>query len=199
MKKDLGQIDDLQLIQLIKEGNDLALQVLFDKYYDTLLELAMHFLKNISLAEEVVADTFLKLWEKRETLSIQQSPKAYLLRAIKNASLNMLKKEQYSFRQAASKEETDSHNPESIIQYNQLFQQVDQLISEMPTQRQLVFRLNRLDGLRYKEIAELLDISVETVQKHMTQAVKFMSLHKAKITAMVHHLLALITFGGLFC
>lgn len=199
MKKDLAQLEDLQLLQLIRESNDLALQVLFDKHYDALLELAVHFLKNLSLAEEIVADVFLKIWEKRETLAIRQTPKAYLLVATKNLSLNMLAKEKYSFRQNSIIEEPDAEDPEAILQYDQLFQQVDQLISEMPAQRQLVFRLNRLDGLRYKEIADLLDISVETVQKHMTQAVKFMSRHKAHITSMVHNISTLITFAALLC
>ena len=199
MRKDLGQLEDSQLIQLIHEGNDLALQVIFEKYYDTLLELAMHFLKNLSLAEEVVADVFLKIWEKRETLVIRQTPKAYLLVATKNASLNMLDREKYCHQQSRATEKPDAQDPATILQYDQLFHQIDQLISEMPTQRQLVFRLNRLDGLRYKEIADLLDISVETVQKHMSQAVKFMAGHRTHITSMVHYLSLLIPFAALSC
>lgn len=198
MKQTFDHLNDTQLMYLIRQDNELALQVLFDRHYDGLLELALHFIKNMALAEEVVADVFLKIWEKRKFLMIKKEVKPYLLVTAKNLSINMLSKEKYSFHASPQMDTAGTVDPATEMQYNEMFQQIDHLIAQMPTQRQLVFRLNRLDGLAYKEIAELMEISVETVQKHMSQAVRFMVQHKEHIKGMIHYLSMLTSVATFF-
>lgn len=194
MKEKYNQLSDEQMLHMIQAGDEEALEALFEKYYDTLVEVSLYFLKNVQLAEEAVADVFVKLWANRQTLTIRQKLKSYFLVAVKNQSLNLLQKEA---RHRSYEDYTQAYPVEEGVEkslyYEDLFHKVDQLISQMPPKRQLIFRLNRLDGLPYKEIAELLNISVETVQKHMTLAVKHMNGYKAHLSSLVHYLSATTT------
>ncbi|UII26749.1 sigma-70 family RNA polymerase sigma factor [Fulvivirga maritima] len=196
MKAYFDHYNDTQLMRLIKNDNELALQILFDRYYDSLLEISFHFLTNVALAEEVVADIFIRIWEKRYNINVENL-KGYLYTAAKNLSINKLDKEKYSFHSSKNIDTPYSTDPERDIQFDEMFQQIDYLISQMPGQRQLVFRLNKIDGLAYKEIAKLLEISVETVQKHMSLAVKYMALYKDQIYGMAHYLTTFMATSSL--
>ncbi len=170
---------DEELFNRMRTGDPGALKLLFKKYYSTLCRFAFSFVKNVPSAEETVSDVFLHIWLKKEDIQIRTNLKTYLYAAVRNQSLNYLR---YCKNRFYSEMETidtqnvisDFHADGSIL-YQELKNDVESLIRQLPEKRQIIFRMNRIDGLSYQEIADILSISVHTVQNQMTAAVKFIS------------------------
>lgn len=162
-------------IELIKSGNKVAFDQLFLEYYSYLCNYAFQFLHEKEGAEEVVQDMFFHIWEKRESLEIKSSIKSYLFQSVKNRCLTLL-------NHVKVRETYKEHNQESIAYQEQqtseldgeLATLIDIAINELPEERQKVFRLSRYEGLKYKEIADHLSISVKTVEGQMSKALKFL-------------------------
>jgi RNA polymerase sigma-70 factor, ECF subfamily len=171
-------ITDEDLFRDIQRDDPKALRILFERYFAALCSFSSKFTRTVNLAEEAVSDVFLNVWLKREKIEIKTNLKTYLYAAVRNQSLNYVKKnKEYLVKlEIADREENISDlNADRFIQYKELNEDIDSLIRQLPEKRQMVFRMNRLDGLSYKEIAEILSISVNTVQNQMVQAVKFLS------------------------
>ncbi len=181
-----SKLDDKKLFSLIKENNNKALKVLFERYFVRLCEFSEFYVKNLTLAEEVVADVFLNIWISRNKLKIKTSLKGYLYTSVRNRSLNYVLKEKRNTENI--KELTLKNNLPPIdnspfveLSLMELENAIESLIQKLPPKRQLIFRMNRLYGLKYKEIAELLSISVNTVQNHMVKAIEYMTKHYPQI------------------
>ncbi len=181
-----SKLDDKKLFSLIKENNNKALKVLFERYFVRLCEFSEFYVKNLTLAEEVVADVFLNIWISRNKLKIKTSLKGYLYTSVRNRSLNYVLKEKRNTENI--KELTLKNNLPPIdnspfveLSLMELENAIESLIQKLPPKRQLIFRMNRLYGLKYKEIAELLSISVNTVQNHMVKAIEYMTKHYSQI------------------
>lgn len=177
--KELKSPSDHELVNRIRHDDQQALSLLFHRYYAFLCDFSFQFLRNVALTQEVVSDVFLKLWIGRQQLAVEQSVRAYLYRAVKNQSLNYLQRES-SFRDESlspthHQRAVSSYTPEQELFYQESLKNVEAIIEQMPPQRQLIFRLNRFNGLKYQEIAEVLSISVHTVQNQMVKAVQFMA------------------------
>ncbi|MGD1890610.1 MAG: RNA polymerase sigma factor [Cyclobacteriaceae bacterium] len=179
-------VTDEALLDLIASHDERALEVLHQRYYQRLCGFALSIVKTVPLTEEVVSDVFLQLWLKRSELTVRTKLKSYLFTAVRNQAINILRKERDAH------EDIDSISPSqtplansvaSSLEYKELQQEIDQLINTLPEQRQIIFRLNRFDGLRYKEIAEVLSISPSTVQNQMVAAVKQLAEQYPKMSA----------------
>jgi RNA polymerase sigma-70 factor (ECF subfamily) len=129
-------------------------------------------------AEELVADIFFGMWIKRKELLIHTSVRAYLFATARNTALNHLrgeKKGKVVSLHEHSLEPVWVEGVEAGLEYYELLEQVEGIIERMPRKRQQIFRMHKLEGLKYHEIADRLSISVNTVQNQMTEAKKFMS------------------------
>ncbi len=169
---------DEELFQRIKKDDAKALKFLFEKYFSPLTRFAWTFVKDISGAEEVVSDIFLNVWVKRKNIEITSRVKTYLYTAVKNQSLNYLKKNRIHLEDIETVVEqipASEWHAERLIMDAELEREVNRLLQQLPRQRRLIFRMSRLDGLSYKEIAEILSLSISTVQNQMVAAVKFLS------------------------
>jgi len=169
---------DLELITRIKKNDSVALDILFNRYFFLLCDFSFRFVKSVDLAEEAVADVFLNIWLKRGRIEIKTSVKSYLYTAVRNQSINYLKKEKnfYEELELVDKEGIYSTlSADNFIQYEELKKELDKILDKMPNKMRLVFKMSRIDGLSYKEIAEILSISINTVQNHMVKAFKFLS------------------------
>ncbi|MEO1054008.1 MAG: sigma-70 family RNA polymerase sigma factor [Bacteroidota bacterium] len=167
---------DVDLIESIRDSSDSALEKLLKRHYTSLYHFSFQFLKSKDLADEAVFETFIAIWEHRKSLPRLSNVKAYLFKTTKYKALNILKKEQGAI--FLSKDDENQPCAASDIERKviaqETFSAIDRVIAKMPKQRQLIFRLNRIEGLKYKEIADLLDISINTVQNQMVNAVKFL-------------------------
>jgi RNA polymerase sigma-70 factor (ECF subfamily) len=148
---------------------------LFKENYRRLCLYAMQILKDKDTAEEIVQDTFVKLWEKHEDIQFKSSPVVYLQKAIKNNALSHLryrnKKRVVDIDETHIdiKSSNDADSEANITEINRL---IDQTLNEFPEKWQKIFRLIRFDGLKYKEAAKELSISVKTVEKAMGRILK---------------------------
>jgi RNA polymerase sigma-70 factor, ECF subfamily len=162
---------DVELMQRIVKGDERAFELLFKAYYARLVAFAQRYLCDVDSSENVVQSVFVKLWDKRETLQIA-SPYSYLVVSVKNASINELNRKKHFQEVDVSHlriiDEKDEMPDDEIIK------QVQDVISQLPEQRQRIFKMNRFDGLKYREIAIILGLSVKTVEAQMGKALKFL-------------------------
>lgn len=170
----MEQADDQALYVKLKEGDEQAFKALFQKYYAPLCHFADHYLKDKDMAEETVQELFVRLWEKRSTLTIETSVSHYLFRSVRNQCLNQLQhrkiKQQYASRVLESSTQEVDWQP--FYMEVDLMERIEKSIASMPPKRQEIFRLSREQGLKYKDIADKLDISVKTVEAQMGLALK---------------------------
>lgn len=166
--------EDNELYLKLKEGDERAFQVLFRKYYSSMCNFANQFLNDKELAEETVQDMFVKIWEKRKTLNIETSVKHYFFRSIRNHCLNQIQHEKIK-KQYASRILESAYQEINTEQYYievDLIRRIEKSIDSLPPKRQEIFRLSREHGMKYKDIAVTLNISVKTVEAQMGLALK---------------------------
>jgi RNA polymerase sigma-70 factor, ECF subfamily len=172
----MDQTTDQQLFQELKTGEERAFQLLFLKYYAVLCNYANQFLKDREAAEETVQDTFVRIWEKREKLNIEISVKHYLFRSIRNHCLNQIQhvKIRKKYADMVIEDNCQEIQIDNFYIETDLIQRIEKCIESLPPKRQEIFRLSREQGLKYKEIAETLNISVKTVEAQMGLALKYL-------------------------
>jgi RNA polymerase sigma-70 factor (ECF subfamily) len=168
--------DDKELYLKLKEGNEQAFKVLFQKYYSPMCHFASQFLKDSEMAEEIVQDMFVRIWEKRELLNIETSVKHYFFRSVRNHCLNQIQHQKIRTQYAGMVMESSYREIDQEQYYIEvdLIERIEKSIDSLPAKRQKIFRLSREQGLKYKEIAEELNISVKTVEAQMGLALKYL-------------------------
>lgn len=172
----MNPTDDNELFLKVKDGDEHAFKELFGKYYSSMCLFARQFLNDYELAEETVQDVFVKIWEKRNLLNIETSVKHYFFRAIRNQCLNRIQHEKIKLRYAHKVAELTQQeiDPDQYFLEVDLLQRIEKNIDSLPPKRREIFRLSREQGMKYKEIADALNISVKTVEAQMGLALKFL-------------------------
>ena len=186
----MNQTDDTELYIKLKEGDEQAFKALFQKYYSSMCHFACQFLNDREMAEETVQDMFVRIWEKRTTLNIESSVKHYFFRSVRNQCLNQIQHQKIR-QQYASMVKESSHqeiDPEQYYVEVDLLSRIEKSIDSLPAKRQEIFRLSREQGLKYKEIAEELNISVKTVEAQMGLALKYL---REELKEFSNHLVSL--------
>jgi len=146
---------------------DEKVELLFRKYYAALCKSLYRTLRDATLAEDIVQEVFLKVWEMRESLQLDEAMQSYLYRSCYNTALNFLKtqKQKTDIDQLEAVPSEDS--AEKNLSFLEAEKQILTAVEALPPKTRLVFSLSRFEELSYKEIAERLDISVKSVEKHM--------------------------------
>ncbi len=173
-------MDDNQLYSAIQQNDKGAFSILFDQYYERLCNFCLRLSVPKEVVEEIVSDIFLNLWDQRNTKNIQNL-KPYLYVSAKNSAINWLRsKASLEIRQNKTlfPISTYEHAHEKAMILREELSFVEQIIAKMPEKRRTIFLLNRIEGLKYKEIAEVLKISPHTVQNQMVLAIKFLHQHR---------------------
>lgn len=155
-----------------------AFEELFELYYQRLYRFAYYYTQCKEAAEEVVADVFINIWESRNTIDTIHNIETYLFTSVKNRSLNYLQKEkQHLYSIENFTENFQSHiTPEKILIQNELQQEINEALAQLPPKCQVIFKLIRVDGLKYKEAAEILGISPKTIEVQIGIALKKLNL-----------------------
>jgi len=170
---------DEELFHCLQEGDAAALKLLFKKYYSTLCHFAFAFVKSTDLAQEAVSDVFLHIWLRKKDIQIRTNLKTYIYTAVRNRCIQYLRHRGSRFFEDMETAGTDHMisdlNADRLVSFEELKDDIEALLRHLPEKRQIIFRMNRLDGLSYQEIADILSISVHTVQNQMTAAVKFIA------------------------
>lgn len=170
--------DDLKrLFRLISARNDQdAFAELFRKEYKRLYNFSLQYVSTHEAAEEVVNDVFIKLWRYRQSLDTIINPENYLFIAVRNQSLNYIKK--YSHLHISFSGEgqlaslVSQQHPEQDMEWKELQFRLNQVISQLPEQCRKIFRLVKEEGLKPRQVAEILNISIRTVETQLYRAMK---------------------------
>ena len=165
-------VSDQELIDLIRSGNRMAFNLLYDKFWEELFYYAFNVLNDRSLAEDVLHDVFTNLWVKRESLEIS-SLKSYLLVAVRNKSISQLSKVTFT---AIDEVIIDglSSAPDGENQLNEedLRAVIESAAASLPERCKEIFLMSRFKELSNSEIAEYYNISVRTVENQISLALK---------------------------
>ncbi|GAA3950556.1 RNA polymerase sigma-70 factor [Pedobacter ginsengiterrae] len=171
---------DIELLSLLKAGDEHALREIYDRYWKFSLTIAAKKLDNIQDAEDLVNDLFVSMWNRRDAWPEILSLQNYFKRAIRNQVLKIWAKkyriEKYLLIQQSSIFEYEYQSSNSI-EYKELNGQLKKAISDLPEKCRLVFELSREEGLSQKQISNKLGISQKTVEAHINKALKMLRIN----------------------
>ena len=169
-------------IRLSQQPDRSLYNFFFDKYYQKLLWFALLFVKDQNAAEEVVSDVLLSIFRKRASLANSENIEGYIFISVKNQALKYLRKNKRqvhfnNFESEADTLLTTTISPEYELIENEFSVIIQNTLESLPPKRRLVFRLIKEEGLKYQDVANLLELSVKTIETHMGLALK--TLHKS--------------------
>lgn len=170
----------------LKKGDVRAFEQVFNTHYANLCSYAQKYVIELDNAREIVQDTFVKLWEIKHSLSQDTSIKSYLYKAVQNNCLDYLKHIRISneYKEDLLRKVMDSGfksiaSPENCLDgliEKELEDRINDAIASLPNRCREIFELSRFKGLKYREIAEKLNISIKTVETQMSRAIQ--ALHE---------------------
>ena len=189
--------DEEHLLLQLKGGDSQAFRSIYDRYKDRLGHSLLRLMKSEELAEEVLQDIFLKIWEHRTSIDPSRPFKSYLFRIAENRVYDLFRratKEAEILKEIiAANSELYTHVEEGLIEKeNTAF--LERLLSQLPNQRKRVFTACKLEEKSYQEVADELGISVNTVNDHVQKAMQYLRAHVHQDSALYF----LILLAGLF-
>lgn len=167
---------NINLFVEVKKGNKAAFEKLFREFYSHLCAYANTFVKDIDASQDLVQEFLFHIWEIKAELPLDVPVKAYLFKSVHNRCLNLIKHEQVKSKH---QEQTfldfkDNYYEEGGNGHEELHDKIRQTIDKLPPERRKVFIMHRYDELKYKEIAEKLNISIKTVENQIGKALAFL-------------------------
>ena len=159
----------------LKPDDKQAFTRLFHTYYKDLVLFGGTYIPEKSTCEDIVQNIFLKLWNDRKSLEIENSLKSYLLKAVRNYCLDELRHRRIIDEHVAYELKSgsiDIDTTENYILYSDLCRQLKNALEQLPPQEREVFEMSRLENIKYQEIANRLNISVRTVEVRISKALK---------------------------
>ena len=153
-----------------------AYKELFVAFYNPLLRFAITLVKSREQAEEVVSDVFINVWEKRKRIDSISNLKVYLFIAVKNTSLNYLSRQNKNLTDSVDETSAEFKSiyfdPEQLMVTAEMVARIKAAIEELPPKCKLIFKLVKEEELKYRDVAEILNISVKTVESQLAIALK---------------------------
>lgn len=153
-----------------------AFEQLFKRYYAPLVVYASKYVSGTDVAREIVQDFFVRLYEKRHSLSIDVSVKSYLYRSVYNSCINYINQRNIQDKHLKSIdiERNEEENLENEIFSVELQNKIAEVIEELPAKCRMVFKMNRIEGMKNEEIAIKLNLSKRTVETQISKALKIL-------------------------
>jgi len=177
--------DEENIVHLLKLGDKVAYKYIYDHHYNLLCSIAYEYLQDYFLSATIVDDLIFYLWDQRENICINTSLRAYLIRATRNRCINHLnslrEKKEFTFSSINPIQQNQALHSESleyplaVLLEKELEREIKEAIDSLPYDCKRVFTMSRWEGKQYKQIAEELNISVNTVKYHMKNALANLS------------------------
>ncbi len=167
-------------------------RILFDTYFEDVRRYILYRSGNDDIATDIAQDTFMRIWEKQMTIDPKRV-KGLLFKIAGDMFITQYRREQVAFNFFNTFQPNDkSITPEDEINFEELKKAYDAALKSMPEKQRAVFLMNRIEELKYKEIADQLGLSVKAIEKRMSQALEHLKINlKDKITGLI-----LFVFGG---
>lgn len=168
-----------KLLAAIRNDDEIAFAELFNRYWRKAHAIAYSKVRDRQVTEEIVQDLFVKLWDKRASLTVHNL-NSYIYTSIKNKALNYIEscvvKRKYweYYRKFIPQTEESTDN---LIAYNELMEAFEHCMDRLPKKTKRIFQLNRLEGRSIAEIAKLLNLSEKAIEYHLTNSVKQLRIH----------------------
>jgi len=165
---------DREIVRRIRKGDVKVFETLFRSSYIPLVGYAKKILKDHDSSEEIVQDLFFRMWQNRENLLIESSLNGYLFRAVHNKCLHAIAHNRVTEKYARDNAMAEDYveTPSDTLHYNELQGKIAVILERLPERCGRIFCMNRFEGLKYKEIADRLSLSVKTVEANMGKALK---------------------------
>lgn len=166
---------DQLLLRVLQHDDYQAFEQLFHLNYNPLRNFCKKLVIVNEVAEELVSEVFLKIWNNRKRIIISSSPKSYLYTSVRNIAFDHLRKEKHSMwadLEEAATTPCDHVDPHMRSELMELQICIENAVARLPRQCRLVFQLSRDHGMKYSEIAETLHLSVKTIETQMGRALK---------------------------
>jgi len=170
-----------ELLQLIQKDDKIAFYNLYERYSKRLYGFVLRYIKQKSDAEEIVQEVFIKIWESRSKIDVYSSFESFLFTVAYNTTISLFRKrvsEKKYLEHLKSLQQFES-TPDLTdeIHFNELNKKVKSLLNELTPRQKEIFQLSREDGLTHNEIAKKMNISLNTVKKHITNTLTFLKSH----------------------
>ena len=167
-------LNEVECVNKIRTGDSAAFEDLFNFYCQQLINFTRRYVFDKQIAENIVQDVFVKVWQNRTNLDPTKMIKAYLFTAVKNNSLKHLRHLNIENKGIESTPPYigDDERPDRKLDEKELAVTVHQAIDELPEKCKEIFKMNRFENLKYAEIAKILNISIKTVETQMGRALK---------------------------
>ncbi len=180
-------MDEKELIQRIKQSDSQAFKRLYESYYTELYRFTWRRTRDREGSLDIIQDVFVKLWQNRQRLDETQNIKSYLYRSAVNQTIDLLRKK--SVRQQSPLEFiVEPVTEEEVEQVNQR-QSLEKAMNGLSEKQKQVFMMRHVEGLKNKEIADILGVTVKAVEKRMTTALKLLRSYLSQI-------MLFITYSG---
>lgn len=184
------ELNDQELIGLLKDGDRGAFTEIYNRFHWLLHIHSYKWMRNREEAKDIIHEVFSNIWQKRDTLSFEPNLSAYLYAAVRNRIFNQLSRKKVESSYITSLESFIKHGEcvtDHLARENQLMAIIEKEIESMPTKMRLVFELSRKKNLSHKRIAQELEISEQTVRKHIQHALRILKV-KFGILALLYFL-----------
>ena len=147
---------------------------LFRTHFVQLCNFAVQYVTDVEIAKDITQNVFINLWEKREKIDSQKSIQSYLFTSVRNRCFNYIRDNKKYHSQILDIDSIDIENDIDIedFGYKELEEKIKSILAQLPEKCKKVFEMSRFENKKYKEIAEEMDISVKTVEAHMSKALK---------------------------
>jgi RNA polymerase sigma-19 factor, ECF subfamily len=184
---------ELELVDKLRRGDEEAFSLLFRQQYQSLCFFAGRYIRDFATAESLVQEVFVKLWDSRQDLHIRVSLRGYLYTSVKNSCLNHIKHERFSHPLESVKARSDDAvtQPDLQLESQEITAAVQRAIRDLPSKQRETLSLAKYDGLSYQEIAEIQNVSINTVKTQLKRALKALS----KSLQYLHIVLLLLRFS----
>lgn len=166
-------LEDAELMERLRAGDDLALKLIYKKYWNQLFVSAYNILNDQQACEDIIQDLFINLWNKREHIEIKASLKSYLFASVRYEVYRQVR--HGSVRENIFdniSERLQSPSEYGNIEHRELLSYVNSIVNNLSEKCKVVYKLSREEQLSHKEIATKLDISPKTVENHLNKALR---------------------------
>ncbi len=180
--------DDRSLIERLSKGDQVAMKQLFHQHYQIVFRSIFRIIRQEETSKDLAQDVFVKLWKKRDTIEIKQNLEGYLATMAYHEALGYKRKKSNQFMNSIEIEPNMAQVDGRLeVESIQTRERIETAISMLPGRCQEVFTLSRFGGKSYKEIAEIMGISVKTVENQMSKALSTLrlSLQDLLVTALI--------------
>ena len=169
-------MEETIILEKVKAGDAAAFSLLYDLYWLKVYNFARLYITSSSVISEVVQDVFVKVWESKEFLDITKNFDGLLFMITRNIIFNYSRRHfnELNFKMTVLKGLENSYDIEEELHAKDLRIYIERLVNELPPRQKEVFYLSRHEQLSYKEIAERLDITPKTVERHINEALKYL-------------------------